>query len=67
MTKYEIAFVHLGNSLPKYLELNIIRTHELFPDPEITLISDFNHVEKKFLTSHKYVRSGTTDSFANKT
>jgi hypothetical protein len=62
MMKYEIVFVHLGNFLPKYLELNIIRTHELFPDPEITLISDANHFEKKFVTSHKYVRSGTTDS-----
>jgi hypothetical protein len=62
MTKYEIVFVHLGNSLPKYLELNIIRTHELFPEPEITLISDAIHFENNFITRHKYVRSGTTDS-----
>ena len=62
MIKYEIVFVHLGDSLPKYLELNITRTHELFPDSEITLISDSIHLGNESITSHKYLRSGTTNS-----
>jgi hypothetical protein len=67
MIKYEIVFVHLGKSIPKYLELNISRTRELFPDPEITLISDSLHFDNESIIIHNYCRSRITDSILLKT
>jgi len=41
VSEIEIVFIHLGNKIPKYLELNLARTKEMFPTIQVVLVSDY--------------------------
>ena len=41
VSEIEIVFIHLGNKIPKYLELNLARTKEMFPMIQVVLVSDY--------------------------
>lgn len=56
----ELVFVHLGKSIPRYLELNLERTHNLFPDTRITLICDRPDVRSEFANISQYKQSEST-------
>lgn len=60
MKNIEIVFVHLGESIPKYLILNLRRTKELFPKNQITLITDSTKFKSNDVNISLYKRSQST-------
>lgn len=62
----EFIFVHLGKSIPKYLELNLKRTHNLFPNSRITLICDNSDFRSNFANISLYKQSESTKEVFSK-
>lgn len=62
----EFIFVHLGKSIPKYLESNLERTHKLFPNTKITLICDNPEFKSEFVNISLYKQSESTKEVFSK-
>lgn len=62
----EFVFVHLGKSIPKYLELNLKRTHNLFPNTKITLICDDSKYKSEYVNVSPYKQSESTKEVFSK-
>jgi hypothetical protein len=62
----EFVFVHLGESIPKYLELNIERTFKLFPSTRITLICDNANIQSEYAHLSHYKQTETTREVVSK-